>query len=202
MASNRQVSANKKNAQKCTGPTTPEGKATSSQNAFKTGLDAQSEVIKTENREHYETLTAEFYNRFQPVAPEERSLVDALIKAEWLGRRYTTAEAAIWEFDFDNVDTNDIGRVFIRRSEILTRVDRRMSSAQRNFISALKQLKILQAARPADPAQPEAATPEPPTIIAPQELKPKLVSFFTPAPATAPTPISNPITEEEPPLAA
>ena len=42
MATDRQIEANRKNAQKCTGPRTEKGRARSSQNALKTGLDAKS----------------------------------------------------------------------------------------------------------------------------------------------------------------
>jgi hypothetical protein len=79
MASNRQIEANRKNAQHCTGPRTEKGKATSSQNALKTGLDAKSEVLRFESRPDYEALIAEFYARYQPTVPEDRSLVDMLI---------------------------------------------------------------------------------------------------------------------------
>lgn len=53
MASEKQIAANRINAQKCTGPTSIEGKAASSQNALKTGLHAKSDVIATENSDDY-----------------------------------------------------------------------------------------------------------------------------------------------------
>lgn len=100
MATDSQTTANQINAQKCTGPTTPEGKATSSRNALKTGLYAKSDVIATESRDEYETLIAEYHARFHPATPEERCLVDDLIRSEWLNRRYMAATTAIWNFDF------------------------------------------------------------------------------------------------------
>ena len=51
---------------------------------LKTGLDAKSEVIRTEIRADYEVLTAEYYTRFHPIVPEERSLVDALIMTAYM----------------------------------------------------------------------------------------------------------------------
>jgi hypothetical protein len=54
MASDRQIEANRKNAEKCTGPRTEAGKEKSSQNALKTGLDAKSEVLRFESRPEYE----------------------------------------------------------------------------------------------------------------------------------------------------
>jgi hypothetical protein len=45
MASVAQIQANRSNAQKSTGPRTPQGKATASQNAVKHGLLAEQVVI-------------------------------------------------------------------------------------------------------------------------------------------------------------
>jgi hypothetical protein len=133
MASDKQIEANRRNSEKCTGPRKPAGKAASSQNALKTGLDAKSEVIRTESRPDYESLIAEYYQRFHPTVPEERYLVDTLIKSEWLGRRYLRADSAVWEQRFDDTKSESTGRVFRERSDIFARVDRRINSAQRNF---------------------------------------------------------------------
>src|SRR5579863_8249898 len=100
MASDRQIEANRKNAEKCTGPRTEKGRAISSQNALKTGLDAKSEVLRFESRQDYEALIAAFYDRYHPTVPEDRALVDMLIRSEWLLRRYTAIDTAVWEHDF------------------------------------------------------------------------------------------------------
>jgi len=145
MASDRQIKANRENAQKCTGPRTEAGKARSSQNALKTGLDAKSEVIRYEKQSDYDTLTTEYYDRFHPTVPEERCLVDTLIKSEWLGRRYMAIEANLWTFEITDAYPHPLGRAFAIASEQFARVDRRINSAQRNFQQALKQLRQIQA---------------------------------------------------------
>ena len=58
MATQRQIEANRRNAQKCTGPRTPEGKARSSRNALKTGIDAKSAVLPSESAAKLDELTA------------------------------------------------------------------------------------------------------------------------------------------------
>lgn len=201
MASDKQIEANRTNAQKCTGPTSAEGKAKSSQNAIKTGLYAKSDVIATESREEYETLIAEYYDRFQPAVPEERCLVDNLISSEWLGRRYMAASTAIWEYDFRVCEQQDPGRAFIRNSETFGRAQRCITATQRNFAQTLKQLQAIQAKRIHDDPAPNAAQNEP--------LKPQLVSFFPDAPGTETPPLATPISSpqipwpgENPPLAA
>ena len=49
MATAAQIAANRLNVQKSTGPRTPEGKAASSSNALKHGMDAASIVIPGED---------------------------------------------------------------------------------------------------------------------------------------------------------
>jgi len=175
MATDLQIAANRLNALKATGPKTHEGKAAVSQNALKTGLHAKSDVIATESREEYEALIAEYYDRYQPCVPEERCLVDNLVTAEWLGRRYMVAASAILDYDFTAYKTQDLGLAFIRRSEALGRAQRCITANQRNFAQTLKQLNALQSSRASD----SPATEEK------QALNTKLVSF---SPPNLPTP--------------
>ena len=150
MATDKQIEANRRNAQHCTGPKSASGKATSSQNALKTGLHAKSDVIATESHEDYETLIAEYYVCHQPATPEQRSLVDDLIRSEWLGRRYMAATAGIWNRDFLSMKEQDMGRAFMRNSEALSRAQRCITATQRNHAHTLKQLHALQAKHPAE----------------------------------------------------
>ena len=55
-----------------------EGKARSSMNALKTGIDAQSQTIPGEPISQLEALTDDYYQRFSPATPEQRMLVDTL----------------------------------------------------------------------------------------------------------------------------
>jgi hypothetical protein len=116
MASRKQITANQQNAKKCTGPTSPEGKAKSSMNALKHGLDAKSEVIRCESEPAYQTLIAEYYARYHPTVPEERDLVDILIQSTWLRRRYMSIDAGIWERGFYDTGTESLGLVFDDRN--------------------------------------------------------------------------------------
>jgi hypothetical protein len=155
MATDRQIEANRRNAQHCTGPKSDRGKARSSQNALKTGLHAKSDVIATESQQDYESLIAEYYACHQPATPEERSLVDDLIRSEWLGRRYMAATAGIWNRDFLSMKEQDMGRAFMRNSEALSRAQRCITATQRNYALTLKQLHALQAKHPAGPVSEE-----------------------------------------------
>ena len=54
MATTNQIEANRKNAQKSTGPKSAQGKADVAKNATKHGLTAQNVIIKGENPEEFE----------------------------------------------------------------------------------------------------------------------------------------------------
>ena len=78
MATQRQIEANRRNAQKSTGPSSVEGRAVSRSNAVKTGIYAKSMIIPGEDPAQLEALTAEYHRQSQP-APLARFLVDSLI---------------------------------------------------------------------------------------------------------------------------
>jgi hypothetical protein len=225
MATEKQITANRANAQHTHGPKTPEGKAKSSQNALKTGLYAKSRVIRSENPEEYDELVAEYYRKFPPASPDERFLLDRLINAEWLHRRVNNAETAVWELYLDSRQGNTFGGVYLNHAEILSRIQRRIDANERNFDKARKELLTAQANRPAETvesletAEPlpnrdcegaAAESPKPAQDHAAHDtskpLNPKLASFrptaSEPAEATAKTPNANPKPEDNPPLAA
>src|SRR4051812_28940705 len=118
MPSDKQVAANRRNAQKSTGPRSAEGKAASSRNALKTGIDAKAFLMGDENPEALHLLSTEYYERFCPVTPEERHFVDTLVRDEWLTRRLHQVESETWDYDrisnhyLDKVNPN--GNTWIR----------------------------------------------------------------------------------------
>src|ERR1700726_1844730 len=104
MPTQAQLNANRLNAQKSTGPTSPEGKAASSMNALKSGIDAHSHIIRGEAPAELEALTAAFLLQFQPADPNQLALVDTLIAAEWTQRRLRRIEAQLWNSRDESLD--------------------------------------------------------------------------------------------------
>ena len=192
MATELQIAANRRNAQLSTGPKTPEGKAISSQNALKTGIDAKTLIVKYENPETFEDLTARYYDHFAPAGEDERALVDVLISSEWMRLRYLRVETSIWDSGLDDSKTL-VGKAFGWSSEALLRVDRRLNSALRSYTHALKQLQTIQSKRPAapepPPSRPAAQNDSPPVAAEPltPESGPFLISNNS-APAPDPLP--------------
>jgi hypothetical protein len=169
MATTEQIDANRQNAQKSTGPRSPEGKAASRLNALKSGIDAQAQIITGEDPANLDALVAEYQQRFDTSAPECRMLVDTLISCEWLFRRLNRAEASLWEYTIlDTVSrlfSNDhpLGRVLDRRHDKFDRLQRRINSIQRNYLRALTELQKLEKTEAAPVADdPPAPDPRPP----------------------------------------
>ncbi len=72
MATLKQFQANRRNAQKSTGPKTPEGKAAVSMNALRHGLRARTVVLPGENREEFTQLCDDLEVEWSPESRTEQ----------------------------------------------------------------------------------------------------------------------------------
>jgi hypothetical protein len=92
-----QMEANRRNAQKSTGPKTSNGRAVSKMNALKHGLLAESVVVRghklKESTKEFKKLWHEFHTYFAPVGPVEEMLVDEIVSTHWRLRRALKAES-------------------------------------------------------------------------------------------------------------
>ena len=71
--SQARIEANRRNAQKSTGPRTPEGKAKSSRNRLVHGLRANKHLILDDDPADFLLLLQDFIDRFQPVGEVKRT---------------------------------------------------------------------------------------------------------------------------------
>ena len=89
--SQKKVEANRRNAQLSTGPTSPEGKKTSSLNASKHGLLVKDVVITTrdnkEDQAEFDDLLAEMRDYYNPVGIAEDLLVREMTISYWRSGR-------------------------------------------------------------------------------------------------------------------
>ena len=89
--SQKKLDANRRNAQKSTGPKTPQGKARSSRNAVKHGLLARSIVLKdndpNENPADFDELLQDLTADLQPVGRLQHLLVERIAALHWRLRR-------------------------------------------------------------------------------------------------------------------
>ena len=95
MTSVKQIDANRANAKRSTGPRSEEGKARSSKNALKHGLNSRSIVIWDEEYEQFELLRAGLEADFRPMSTIDRELVDRLAGLLWRLRRIPRLDAAL-----------------------------------------------------------------------------------------------------------
>ncbi|MDZ7638965.1 MAG: hypothetical protein U5J83_12085 [Bryobacterales bacterium] len=91
---NAQRTANQANAQHSTGPRTPEGKATSSQNALKHGLSIQRHaVLRDEDPEAYAQLLSALREIYKPRSRRESLAIEDIAQCRWALQRFDEAES-------------------------------------------------------------------------------------------------------------
>ncbi|MEK6797967.1 MAG: hypothetical protein AABZ12_03295 [Planctomycetota bacterium] len=99
------LAANRRNAQRSTGPRTPEGKSRSSRNAVKHNILARDVVIRdgdgAENPSDFNALLRELDAQFKPVGPVERALVERIAAAYWRLRRVHRFEVGLLRRSLD-----------------------------------------------------------------------------------------------------
>src|SRR5215475_8261250 len=96
MATAAQITANRANALKSTGPRTPEGKSASSRNALKHGMDAAAILLPGEDATLYERLVSEYHCDLAPQSALEQFEVDTIVHTDWQRRRLRLVEANLY----------------------------------------------------------------------------------------------------------
>jgi hypothetical protein len=115
MASEAQVVANRLNAQKSTGPRTPEGKTTVSQNAVKHGLLAEHIVVKGEDPGQFEFYRDQMLGELAPVGQMESVLAERVVSLSWRLQRAERLQSAA----FDALYTEDTAGPLARTKRML-----------------------------------------------------------------------------------
>ena len=96
MATQSQIDANRINAQKSTGPRTPEGKAQSRRNGLLHGLTAKTCMLDGEDPDGLTDLVDEISEKYDPQDTEEDFLIERMAKARYRYNRIMPLEAAIF----------------------------------------------------------------------------------------------------------
>jgi hypothetical protein len=94
MASQKQIDANRRNAQKSTGPITEAGKAVAKFNALRHGMTAESAVLPYEDHLAYAMLREALLSHYAPVNIAEEMLVDVVANSYWRLLRARRVETA------------------------------------------------------------------------------------------------------------
>jgi hypothetical protein len=97
MASEKQVSANQRNAANSTGPITHNGKLQSRRNAMRHGLTAATVVTAIEDSQEFENFAAAIRADYQSVSTIEQELVARLTSLLWRLRRSALIETNLFQ---------------------------------------------------------------------------------------------------------
>jgi len=90
------LAANRRNAQRSTGPRTSRGKIRSSLNALRHGLRARSAILPGEDRRAFRNLHRSFCDHFRPSGPLQQLLVEQMAIAYWKLSRVSRIEAFVF----------------------------------------------------------------------------------------------------------
>ncbi len=124
-----------------TGPTTPEGKARSSQNALTFSFTSCKLIVGDERQEDYDTLLDDFLAEFSPETTHARALVEDAVHARWMlwrkQRAYNAVEAGIYQTEPDEAYWTE--QLFHR----ISLADRYRTNAERAFKRAITNVEFL-----------------------------------------------------------
>ncbi len=140
--STKQIEANRRNAQKSTGPKTKAGKNRSRYNAKKQGLLTETFAPIEDSFEHkkdLKKLTDALYDEYFPKSTLEKILVERLISVTWRLRRIQLIDANAFENQFQSKE-----RAAMIDSENLNLICRYESMLNRQFYQLIYRLEKLQ----------------------------------------------------------
>jgi hypothetical protein len=172
MATEKQIEANRLNAQKSTGPKTPEGRAAVRLNGVTHGLTVETIVLKGESEADFTNLLNSLEAEHDPATPTEEALVVQLAMATWRLRRLYHAEAGFYTYELKNLadldkgfnldDAARLGRAAHWGSQTLEMFNRQEGRLERSFYRALHELQRLPKERESNLALVLPATTEAP----------------------------------------
>ncbi len=162
MPSDAQITANRRNAQKSTGPRTAAGKGVVAQNALCHGLTAKAVVLFDEKSDDFAAFHGEFRAAYQPADAIEEDLVERIVVCAWRLRRAVRAEAGLIDEAVERlkgwqVENIQYGRAFGHAGYGLGRLVHYESAVDRALRRAQMQLERRQAQRRGEAVAPPVA---------------------------------------------
>ncbi len=146
MPSSARTEANRKNAQKSTGPRTPQGKSTISQNARRHGLSGGFCILAHEDRAEFQQLLNEYRAQFKPKSSDEIFLLEQMAQARWTLARARRIEAHLlnalagFELPGGDPDARIAAQLDEKSSSALSTVERYATTAERSYFRARREL--------------------------------------------------------------
>jgi hypothetical protein len=165
MTTEKQLEANRQNAQKSTGPKTEEGKKRASLNGRRHGLTGQAFIMSEEDRKAWETFSQAFIETLKPANPVEAQFAYLIAKDNYrinrihaieentfsLGHAGLAGNIEADHFEVHNAFTQ--ANVFRIEAKTFQNISLYESRLTRNMHKNMKMLQELQAQRKAEEEQ-------------------------------------------------
>jgi len=154
-----QYAANRLNAEKSHGPTSPQGKARSKMNALRHGLTARVVVLPSEDMDAYHAFSKEIVNSLDAQTPVERQFAQTVADNQWRINRIRSIEdgmlgmghfEAAGDFDCPTSEIHSAmtaARAFRDGSRAFVNLSIYEQRLHRSMKESLRQLKELQSER-------------------------------------------------------
>ena len=216
MASQKQIDANRRNAQKSTGPVTDLGKATARFNALKHGMTARTAVLPYEDAESYAELRESFHDTYRPANAIEASLVETIANSYWRLLRIRRVETATFDLGIRGLkkkynasekplppDDEDqtVAVVLNDDEDTLLKIERHQTRIERCYFQAIETLRKVQKDRLREERLTTARPPQNGFVLqqSAKTMEATRTAAYTVAKAEIhPTPPVNPITHHPP----
>ena len=174
MSSEKQIEANRLNAQKSTGPKTPAGKAAASMNHLKHGLRARTVVLTAlgESEADFDELSATLQYQWEPRTWIELLYLEEMAVSQWrLARAERMQDQLLLLPGKGGLPAETDRAFFIQLSQLQARLKQSFTRAQHE-LERLQSRPIEEAPDEAEDAETEtesgAATPQPPPLDLPR----------------------------------
>ena len=199
-----QIDANRRNAQKPTGPISVTGKTVSFMNSLKFGIHGRSLPLPHENRADLEQLIDEYYQSFHPTSPEARSFVGHLIRREWTLRRLANAETQTWQCrnkdKFRDPEKYPLGKSATLTPNSFSKLQYRPDATRRARDRAIMALQKLQAKAAAAPTLAPVVEPAgAPSLTTSPQTTSRQIGFVPSTPTDTRFPLRPPSPGPNPP---
>lgn len=147
MTTEKQIEANRKNAQLSTGPKSQKGKALVSCNAIRHGVLTENVYVTDEMREDYARLKESFSSEFRPKNSIEYFLLDRIISCAWRLVLLTKVEAGMFEAG-SSWDSPQVRQAFEGCSSgfmaVISRYEKAIENSLYRALEKLKQAQIVE----------------------------------------------------------
>lgn len=144
MASVKQIAANRRNAQKSTGPKSDAGKNRSSRNAIVHGLSAMDTVLPQEDRQAFEAMREQLFVEYNPIGVVQSEIVEQLAAGLWRLRRIAHLEKAMFQYESSSLRDLLGDQDSLEQQEDGQSDDQDQEVVSRDMVDGLMPIRLLQ----------------------------------------------------------